>query len=118
MTALIVDDSKLIRDKVGSLLGKLKYGEIYFASNGKEAIEKYKEKSPDFVTMDITMPDMDGITALKKILKIDVNAKVIMLTSHGLEDMMLKAMGEGALGYITKPAKIEDIKDAIYKAFN
>ena len=118
MTVLIVDDSKLIRNKIGSIMSQLKYNEIYFASSGKEAIEQYKKKSPDFVTMDITMPDMDGITALKEILKIDASAKVIMLTSHGLEDLMIKALGAGALGYITKPATEENIKDAIYKAFN
>ena len=118
MTVLIVDDSKLIRDKVGSIMSQLKYNEIYFASNGKEAIETYKAKSPDLVTMDITMPDMDGTSALKRILKIDANAKIIMLTSHGLEDIIIKAIETGALGYVTKPATIESMKDAIYKAFD
>ena len=118
MTVLVVDDSKFMRDKIGSIMGKLKYSEVYFASNGEEAIEVYKKKSPDLVTMDVTMPGMNGIAALKQILLIDANARVMMLTTHGLEDMIITAMEAGALGYVVKPATIEDIKDAIYKAFN
>jgi len=84
---LVVDDSLIIRKKITKLSAELGHKVVYGAKNGQEAIEKYKELKPDLVTMDITMPDMDGIEAVKHIINEDSEAKIIMVTSHGQEDM-------------------------------
>lgn len=87
------------------------------AKNGQEAIDGYKEYKPDLVTMDITMPDMDGITAVQHIMKDDANAKVIMVTSHGQEDMVIKSIQAGAVGYMLKPITEDKMAQAIGEVF-
>ena len=81
LKVLIVDDSLIIRKKISKILENLGHEVLADATNGQEAIESYSKYKPDLVTMDITMPDMDGITAVKEIIKVDSEAKIIIVTS-------------------------------------
>jgi len=118
---LIVDDSAFIQKQLTQILVSEQYEVVGVANNGIEAIEKYKQYHPeiDVVTMDITMPQMDGLTALEEILKFDKNAKVIVISALGKEDLVKKALVVGAKNFIVKPldrAKVLDrIKNAIGK---
>jgi len=97
------------------MLKKSSHEVVGEAENGKVAVERYKLLNPDIVTMDITMPEMDGITALKEIIKIDPSAKVIMVSAMGQEAMVREAVMSGAKGFIVKPFKEEGIISAIDK---
>ena len=90
---------------------------VFAATNGHEAIDAFKKYKPDLITMDITMPDMDGITAVKHIIKYDENAKIIMVTSHGQEDMVIKSIQAGAISYILKPITEEKMAGVISEVF-
>lgn len=114
---LVVDDSLIIRKKLIKIIEKLGHKAVFGAKNGQEAISTYTSKRPDLVTMDITMPDMDGITAVKHIMKIDKDAKIIMVTSHGQEDMVIKSIQAGAVGYMLKPVTEEKLENAIGEVF-
>lgn len=100
---LIVDDSLFMRQMLKNILPKDKFEVVGEASTGKEAIKKYKELNPDIVTMDITMPDMDGISAVREIKEINENAKVIMCSAMGQKPMIKEALEAGALDFIIKP---------------
>lgn len=117
MVALIADDSINFRRKITSLLHDLGY-EVLQTKDGREAIDTYSEKRPDFVVMDINMPDMDGITALQHIIKIDADAKVIIATAQGLQNTVIEAFKNGALAYLLKPITEEKIKHAIETIYN
>jgi len=114
---LIVDDSLIIRKKITKLIEKLGHEVLYAAKNGQEAMDSYISKSPDLVTMDITMPDMDGITAVKNIIRGDAAAKIIMVTSHGQEDMVIKSIQAGAVGYMLKPITEDKLATAIGEVY-
>ena len=86
------------------------------ATNGLEAILRYKELAPDLVTMDITMPEMDGIAAVKQIKKMDPNARVIMCSAMGQQAMVLEAIQAGARDFIVKPFQADRVLDAVKKA--
>ena len=86
------------------------------ATNGLEAILRYKELAPDLVTMDITMPEMDGIAAVKQIKKMDPNARVIMCSAMGQQAMVLEAIQAGARDFIVKPFQADRVLDAVRKA--
>lgn len=117
LKVLIVDDSLIIRKKITKNIEKLGHEVIFAAQNGKEAIEAYNAKKPDLVTMDITMPDMDGITAVKNIIKDDPKAKIIMVTSHGQEEMVIKSIQAGAVGYMLKPITEDKLLQSIAEVF-
>lgn len=117
LKVLIVDDSLIIRKKVSKILENLGHEVTFDAINGQEAIDAYVKYKPDLVTMDITMPDMDGITAVKHIIKDDKDAKIIMVTSHGQEDMVIKSIQAGAVGYILKPITDEKLAQVIGEVF-
>lgn len=117
LRVLIVDDSLIIRKKITKIIQKLGHEVAFDAKNGKEAIEAYKTKKPDLVTMDITMPDMDGITAVTHIIEEDPDAKIIMVTSMGQEEMVIKSIQAGAIGYILKPITNEKLATSIGEAF-
>jgi len=118
LNVLIVDDSLIIRKKLTKLIEKLGHTVIYGAKNGQEAIDTYATKNEiDLITMDITMPDMDGITAVKHIIKADNEAKIIMITSHGQEDMVIKSIQAGAMGYMLKPITEEKLVTSIGEVF-
>jgi len=107
---LIVDDSSFIRTIMKSLLVEGGYEDVIEATTGKEAIEKFNEESPDLIMMDIIMPDMDGIEALKELGR---RAKVCMVTAVGQEDMIEKAKEAGAENYVTKPFDNEKILSVV-----
>lgn len=118
---LIVDDSLIIRNKISRAIEELGYEVVAQAKNGKEAIDLYEKHLPDIVTMDITMPIMDGIQALKVIKRQDSNAKVVMVTSHGEERLVMDAIKTGAKGYILKPVtfrKVKDVFDKLISEYN
>jgi two-component system chemotaxis response regulator CheY len=117
LKVLIADDSMIIRKKISKLLNKLGHEVVFDATNGQEAIDGYEQHKPDLITMDITMPDMDGITAVKHIISKDSDAKIIMVTSHGQEDMVIKSIQAGAVGYMLKPITEEKLAASIGEVF-
>lgn len=112
---LIVDDAAFMRISIKSMLTKNGYEIAGEAENGKVGVEKYKELSPDIVTMDITMPEMSGLDALREIMKFNPGAKVIMVSAMGQEAMVRDAIISGAKGFIVKPFKEDGIISAIKK---
>ncbi len=111
---LVVDDSALVRMKCTKLLTGNGY-EVIEAKNGLEAIEKYKECKPDCVLLDIIMPEMHGITALREIKRIDPVAKVTMLTAMGQRNMVMGALKEGARDFVVKPFREGRVLDTVQK---
>jgi two-component system chemotaxis response regulator CheY len=113
---LVVDDSSTIRKIVGQHLRSEAYEICGEAATGREAVDRYKELSPDVVTLDINMPEMDGIAALGAILAHDAKAKIVMLTSEGEKHMVLRAIAGGAKGYVVKPPVRTKLCEAVKKA--
>lgn len=112
---LVTDDAAFMRMQLKDILTKLGHEVIGEAENGEVSIEKYKELQPDLVTMDITMPGLDGISALKGIKKLDANAKVIMCSAMGQQSMVIDAIKEGAKDFIVKPFTADRIKESLEK---
>lgn len=115
MKILIVDDAMFMRITLKNLLTKEGY-ECFEAGSGIEAVARYMEVKPDLTTMDITMPDMDGIAAVKEIKKLNPAAKVIMCSAMGQEAMVVDAIQAGACDFIVKPFKPERVLEAVVKA--
>lgn len=115
---LIVDDAAFMRMMIKDILTKNGYQVVGEAADGAQAIEKYKEFGPDLVTMDITMPEMDGITALKEIKKVNPNSKVIMCSAMGQQAMVIDAIQAGAKDFIVKPFQADRVLEAISKALS
>jgi two-component system chemotaxis response regulator CheY len=111
---LIVDDAEFLRVRISKMLVGEGF-EVTEAENGLKAIESYKSKKPDMVLMDVTMPEMDGLTALKELRKLDPNAKVVMLTALGQESVVLEAVKSGAKDFIVKPFDRDRVMSAINK---
>lgn len=114
---LIVDDSRTSRKILGNLLIENGYTVIE-AENGEVGVQKYKEEKPDLITMDITMPVMDGLEALQNIRAYDSSAIVIMITAAGQESKMMEAVKHGAKEFITKPFDKDTILPVLQKALN
>ncbi|GGK13688.1 chemotaxis protein CheY [Caldalkalibacillus thermarum] len=112
---LVVDDAAFMRMMIKDILTKNGYEVVGEAADGQQAVEQYKELKPDLVTMDITMPEMDGITALKKIREIDPEAKVIMCSAMGQQAMVIDAIQAGAKDFIVKPFQADRVLEAIKK---
>ncbi|MFS0727852.1 response regulator [Paenibacillus sp. 1P07SE] len=112
---LIVDDAAFMRMMIRDILSKNGYEVVGEAQDGAQAVEKYKELKPDLITMDITMPEMDGISALKEIKKMDGNAKVIMCSAMGQQAMVIDAIQAGAKDFIVKPFQADRVIEAIKK---
>ena len=112
---LIVDDASFMRMSIKNMLANYDFEIVGEAENGVMAIEKYKELQPDIVTMDITMPEMDGLEALREIKKIDPGASVVMVSALGQEASMKEAIIYGAKGFIVKPFKEEMLISALSK---
>ena len=108
-TVLIVDDSKTSRSVLRNILVEHGYEVVAEAENGQEGYDKYCDLHPDFVTLDITMPVMDGIQTLVKIKEHDPAAKVIMVTAAGQKSKMLEAIKMGAAEFVTKPFETNQI---------
>jgi two-component system chemotaxis response regulator CheY len=115
---MIVDDAAFMRMAIRTMLEKHDFEIVGEAENGAQAIQKYKECKPDIVTMDITMPEVDGIAALEAIMLYDPNAKVIMLSAMGQEAMVRTAVINGAKTFIVKPFKEEIIVSALNKVLS
>jgi len=113
---LIVDDAAFMRMMIKDILSKNGFEVVGEAADGVQAIEKYHELKPDLVTMDITMPEMDGIAALKSIKEKDPSAIVIMCSAMGQQAMVIDAIQAGAKDFIVKPFQADRVIEAIQKA--
>ncbi|MEC3578549.1 response regulator [Bacillus thuringiensis] len=116
---LVVDDAMFMRTMIKNLLkSNAEFEVIGEAENGIEAIQKYKELQPDIVTLDITMPEMDGLEALKEIIKIDSSAKVVICSAMGQQGMVFDAIKGGAKDFIVKPFQADRVIEALTKVAN
>jgi len=113
---LVVDDALFMRTTLKKTLTDAGFDVVGEAENGQLAVESYQALKPDVVMMDITMPVMDGLTALKEIRKIAPTAKVIMCTALGQERSVMDALQSGARDYLIKPFKPEKVIEAVKKA--
>ena len=112
---LVCDDAAFMRMMIKDILTKNGYNVVAEAENGLKAVEKFNEAKPDLVLMDITMPEMDGIQALKKIKEIDSNAAIIMCSAMGQQAMVIEAIQSGAKDFIVKPFQAERVLEAVKK---
>lgn len=113
---MIVDDAAFMRMKLKDILEKNGYNVVAEAQNGIEAVEKYKAEKPNLVTMDITMPEMDGVDALKEIKAFDPAARVVMCSAMGQQGMVMDAIRSGAVDFIVKPFDSDRVIKALDKA--
>jgi len=118
-TVLIVDDAAIMRINIRKMLEKLGHKVVGEAVNGHDAIQQYEKLNPDFVTMDITMPEIngigDGIEAVRQIRLSDYKAKIIMITSHGEQKKVISAIQNGASNYLLKPIIYEKLEEVVNK---
>ena len=112
---LICEDAAFMRMMIKDILTKNGYNIAGEAENGAKAVEKYNELKPDLVLMDITMPEMDGIQALKKIKETDPNASVIMCSAMGQQAMVIESIQSGAKDFIVKPFQADRVLEAVQK---
>jgi len=112
---LIVDDTAFMRMTLRNVLEKNGYEIVGEAEDGVQAVEQYSLVNPDLVTMDITMPNMDGITAIKKIMEIDPVAKVVVVSAMGQKALVIEALNSGAKDFIVKPFQPDRIVEALQK---
>ena len=110
---LICDDAAFMRMMIKDILTKNGYNIVGEAENGAKAVEKYAELKPDLVLMDITMPEMDGIEALKKIKAADANASIIMCSAMGQQAMVIESIQSGAKDFIVKPFQADRVLEAV-----
>ncbi len=115
-SVLICDDAAFMRMMIRDILTKNGFVVAAEAENGVKAIEKYQETHPDLVLMDITMPEMDGIQALKEIRKLNANAQVVMCSAMGQQAMVIESIQAGARDFIVKPFQADRVIDAVRKA--
>ena len=106
---LLVDDAAFMRKMIKDTLTKAGYTDLYEAVDGADAVKKYSEVQPDLVIMDITMPNMDGLEALKAIRGADASANVVMCSAMGQEAMVMDAVRSGAKDFIVKPFKADRV---------
>ncbi|TFB23202.1 response regulator [Filobacillus milosensis] len=112
---LVVDDAAFMRMMIKDILEKNGFEVVGEAEDGQQAVEKYQELNPDLVTLDITMPEKDGITALKEIVGQDPSAKVVMCSAMGQQAMVIDAIQAGAKDFIVKPFQADRVIEAIKK---
>jgi len=110
---MVVDDSGLTVKKMSKLLEELGHTVAAVATTGQQAVSLYAPTAPDIVTMDITMPDMNGIEATRCIMAENPGACIVIVTSHGQEQMVMDAIEAGAKGYILKPVKKEKLEETL-----
>ena len=115
LNVMVVDNSMLAMQVLKSALEELGHKVVGTAATGAAAVATYGNCNPDLVTMDVTMPDMDGITATEKIVQSYPDACVVMVTSHAQKSMVMDALRVGAKGYILKPIKPDKLRDTLAK---
>ena len=115
---LIVDDSTYLRVMIKKILKKIGHTIVAEASNGEEALEAYKSHKPDIVTMDVVMPKMNGLIAVKNILSMDSKARIIIVTALGHEPMIKQAIKIGAKDFVIKPFKQDELVKAVEGVLN
>ena len=115
-SVLIADDAAFMRMMIKNILSEAGYDILGEAENGAVAVAKYKELNPDLTTMDITMPEMDGLQALKEIRSHDPSARVVMCSAMGQQSMVIESIQAGAKDFIVKPFQPERVLEAISKA--
>jgi len=113
-TIMVVDDAMFMRKKCAQVLTQNGYN-VVEASNGLEAVNTYKSAKPDAVLLDITMPDMDGLQALKELLALDPNCKVSMCSAMGQQSMVIEALKMGAKDFVVKPFDVARVMSAVKK---
>ena len=113
---LVVDDAAFMRKMVSDALTKGGHDVVGEAGNGTEAIARFQELKPEVMTLDITMPEKDGLTALKEIIELDPSARVIMCSALGQESKVLESIKLGARDFVVKPFKPERVLEAVGKA--
>ncbi len=116
-SVLVVDDSLITVRKLSQLIEDLGHRVVGTALKGEEAVERFRELSPDLVTVDITLPDISGIEVVRRIMKLAPDALVIMITSHGQEQMVIESIDAGAKGYVMKPVKPEILRETMENVF-
>lgn len=115
-TVMLVDDAAFMRMMLKDILGNNGYQIIGEAENGMIAVDKYSELKPDITIMDITMPEMDGLQAVKEIRSIDPQAKIIMCSAMGQQTMVIEAIQSGAKDFVVKPFQPDRVLEAVGKA--
>ena len=113
-TILVVDDAAFMRMMIRDILSKQGY-DIHEAVNGRDAVEKYEEVQPDLVTMDITMPEMNGLEALREIRENDSAARVLMVSAMGQQKMIVEALEAGAIDFLVKPFQPTKVLETVKK---
>lgn len=115
-TVLVVDDMVFVRRVLIEILSQAHYQVVGEAADGAEAVALYKSLRPNLVTMDIVMPQMSGLDATKSILKLDKNAKVVIISAMGQENLVMEAIAVGARDYILKPFSAEEVLKTVERA--
>jgi two-component system chemotaxis response regulator CheY len=115
---LIVDDASFMRMMIKDILTRNGFEVVGEAENGVQAVDKYKELNPDLVTMDITMPEMDGISAVKAIKKVNPQAKIVMCSAMGQQAMVIESIQAGAKDFIVKPFQPSRVIEAVSKVLS
>lgn len=113
---MVVDDAAFLRAMLKDILVKAGHEVIFEASNGQEAVDRYKAVRPDLVTMDITMPVMEGVEAVKAIRKLDPSASIVMCSAMGQRNLIIEAIQSGAKDFIVKPFQANRVVEAVNNA--
>lgn len=113
---LVVDDNAFMRSNIKNVLTGAGFDVVAEASDGLEAITAFQSEGPDLVTLDITMPNMDGVQALKELRSLDPTAKIVMVSAMGQEALVVEAITAGAADFVVKPFQPDRVVDAINKA--
>ena len=113
MNLLIVDDSNFMRRNIERGLGQHAFTEIRTAGNGLQALDQYKQSRPDVVTMDITMPNMDGLACVEALLQLDADARILVISALADASTAVEAVKRGAQGFLLKPFSPEELQEAM-----